>query len=137
VANISNNDIARAIFLTTKGKTGSELGNALRNSVKFLAQKRLLSKSGEIIASLEKIVNEESNTIVAKVATQRRLDHKELLALKHLLKERYKAHEVILKEQVDQRLLGGMRIEVDDEVIDLSLKHKVNTLEEYLIKGYE
>ena len=43
--------------------------------------------------------------------------------------------QVIFKEKIDEKLLGGFRIEVNDEVIDLTLKNKIFKLEEYLTRS--
>ncbi|PIP69006.1 F0F1 ATP synthase subunit delta, partial [Candidatus Nomurabacteria bacterium CG22_combo_CG10-13_8_21_14_all_32_8] len=50
------------------------------------------------------------------------------------LKERYKAKEIFLTEVLDEKLLGGMRIEVNDEIIDLTVKNKIKKLQEHLIR---
>jgi F0F1-type ATP synthase delta subunit len=65
---ISNNDIARAIYLVAKDK-GKEPG-VLKEIVSFLSRKRLLTKSPEILARLEKIVNEENGVVVVKVSSK-------------------------------------------------------------------
>ena len=134
MATITNNDIARTIYLLSKDKSGSSLSSLLHNVVKFLARKRLLSKSENILSSLKKIIDHESGVMVAKVATSDKLSEEVKKHLIHSLKERYHAHEVHLVETQDKKLLGGFKIEVDDEIIDLSLKNKIGKLKEYLTR---
>ena len=55
---ISNNDIAEAIYLSSHGKTGSHLSENLLNVTKFLSRRRLISKSGDILSRLNKIIND-------------------------------------------------------------------------------
>ena len=50
------------------------------------------------------------------------------------MKKRYSAKEVALNPVLDKTLLGGMRVEVSDEVIDLTLKNKVEQLQKYLTR---
>ena len=50
------------------------------------------------------------------------------------LKERYKVKDVNITEIFDGKLLGGMRILVNDEIIDLSLQNKIKKLQEHLIR---
>ena len=75
---ISNNDIARAIYLVSKDYNHNDqaLVLPLKNKFQFLARKRLLSEAPEILASLEKIINDHEGIIVAKVSSRDMLDEK-------------------------------------------------------------
>ena len=132
MATISNNDIAEAIYLSSKDKTGNELATSLKDIVNFLHRKRLLNKSKDILLKLNKIINKEKGILMIKITSAEKLHGNDKEEIGHLLKKRYHAHEVLLEEVIDEKLLGGIRIEVGDEVIDLSLKNKVEKLQEYL-----
>lgn len=129
---LTNNDIARSIYLSTKDKKGAELKDSLENVTKFLARRRLISKSKGILESLEKIINKEEGVVVARVSSVEKLSHKTKEELTHLLKKRYEAKSVTIEEILDERLLGGVRVEVWDEVLDVSIKNKIVQLQEYL-----
>lgn len=130
----SNNLIAHAIYEVTKGKTGSELTSAMGDVMKFLVRKRLLSRSTGIISSLEKIVNKEEGVVKAKVLSARKLDHDSKAHIIHNLEKRYSAKKIILEEEINEKLLGGIKVEIGDEVIDLTLKNKINKLQEHLTR---
>ena len=134
MSTISNNDIARAIYLVSKDKTNAELHEVDKKVVKFLARRRLLSKSGDILERLNTIINQESERIVAKVSSAKKLKEESKRELILLLKKRYGAKEVVITETLDEKLLGGIRIEVGDEIIDLTAKNKIKRLQEYLIR---
>lgn len=134
MATLSNNDIARSIYLLVKDKGTAEQSILYEKVVKFLFRKRLLSKSGEILSHLTKIINKEEGTIVAKVSSVEALDHKTKIHLEQFLKKRYTAKEVTLVEVLEKKLLGGLRLEVNDEVLDLSVKNKVKKLQEHLTR---
>ena len=72
---------------------------------------------------------------MAKVWSVEKLDHKTKLHLEHALKKRYSAEHVVLSENIDPKLLGGIKVEVNNEVIDLSIKNKIEKLQEHLIKS--
>ncbi|OGI68483.1 ATP synthase F1 subunit delta [Candidatus Nomurabacteria bacterium RIFCSPHIGHO2_01_FULL_42_15] len=129
---ISNNDIARAIYSGAKEKHGHELSLYQKNVVNFLFRKRLLSKAPEILSQLRKIINKEEGRIIAKVSSVEKLSHKIKEDLTHSLKKRYSAKEVILEEKLDEKLIGGIKLEVNNEVIDLSVKNKIGKLQEHL-----
>ena len=134
MSTISNNDIARAVYLLAKGKSHVEQVDISKKVTKFLFRRRLLSKAPQILSQLEKIINKEEDRIVAKVGSVEKLSHQMKTNIEQALKKRYSAKEVILVENLDQKLLGGLKIEVNDEVIDFSIKNRVGKLQEYLTR---
>lgn len=130
----SDNQIAEAIFLETRGKTGVALAQSLANTVRFLARKRLLGKKNNILRKLERTINKDLGVVKAKVLSPRELSHEAKSSITHALKKRYDAKDVFLEEKIDEKLLGGIRVEVNDEVIDLSLKNRMNQLQTYLTR---
>lgn len=133
MAILSNNDIARALYLVSKDKSHIEQSAIFKNFTKFLFKKRLLSKAQDIISNFEKIINKEEGRVVVKVLSALKLDYKMKLELEHFLKKRYLAREIALEEILDEKLLGGVRVEVNNEVIDLSIKNRIGKLKEHLI----
>ena len=133
MAKISTKNIANAIYASAKDKKGEELSLALCNAVEFLSKKNMLSKAPEILKHLEQIRNADLNIVEAKVLSETPLAKQTADELEIALKKRYKANDVILQLKEDETLLGGIRIEARDEVIDLSLKHKLNQLQNYLL----
>jgi F-type H+-transporting ATPase subunit delta len=132
---VSNNDIARAIYLSFKDKSGSEQIDISKRVVNFLFKRRILSKAPLILSQLAKIVNHEEGRMVAKVSSAFKLNHQDEINLEHSLKKRYSAKEIVLSLNLDQKLLGGIKVEVNNEVIDLSIKNKIEKLQEYLTKS--
>ena len=134
MTSISNNDIARAIYLSSKDKSPSEMHQVHEKVINFLVRRRLISKSSSILLELKKIINSEHGIVPANVFSAHRLHEKKEKNLVHFLKKRYSAKEVALNPVLDKPLLGGMRVEVSDEVIDLTLKNKVEQLQKYLTR---
>lgn len=132
MAVISNNNIARAIYLAAKGKNNEEQSLVFKKVIQFLIKKRLLIKSPNILSCLIKIINDEEGRVVARVSSKNNLSEKFKQELKHSLAQRYKAKEIDLVSNTDEKLLGGYKIEVNDEVIDLTIKNKIGKLQEYL-----
>ncbi len=132
---ISNNNIAKAIYLTSKDS--KEESQFFHKIVQFLARKRLLSKSKDILLHLNKIINDEEGRITVKVSSQKRLNENIKKEITQSLSRRYGDKTIILKESLDENLLGGYKIEVNDEVIDLTIKNKLGKLQEYLTRNHE
>ena len=132
---ISNNDIACAIYSASKDKSPSEQSLFFPKVIQFLSRRRLLSKTKGILLCLNKIINEEEGRVVAKVSSRENLDGEIKKELERSLAKRYSGKTVTLVPNLDEKLLGGFRIEVNDEVIDLTVKNKIGKLQEYLTKS--
>ncbi len=133
MAKISNKDIASAIHLTLRGKSGAELAQGLKDATKFLARKRLLSKSPYILTELGNIIDKEEGRIKVKIKSAAKIGDHAMHDIKKELLSKYQVKEIEVIEEHDEKLLGGIRIEVNDEVIDLTLKNKITQLQEYLM----
>ena len=131
----SSKILAKAIYESTKGKSGAELSQAIDNSISFMDKNQLLGKKKEILAHLEKIIDKDENVLRAKVKSANTLSQKTLEELGENLKKKYKAKGVEIDSMVDEKLIDGFKIEVNDEIIDFTLSHKLHRLQEYLIKN--
>lgn len=133
MATISINNIARAIYESSIGKDGAELDVVTKKAVDLISKKHLMSKSKEILNQLEKIVDKHEEVIRAKISSKIKLDKKITDEIDDFIKKRYKAKNTVLEFIIDEKLLGGIKIEVGDEIIDTTLKNKIKKLQNYLI----
>jgi len=132
MANISNNDIAKAIFLAIKEKSSSEQSVFLKNVVRFLVKKKLISKAPDIIERLQKVVNNEEGKIIVKISSVEKMSENTKKEITQSLSKRYNNKHIILEENLNDKLIGGYKIEVEDEVIDFSIKNRIKKLQTYL-----
>lgn len=131
---ISNNDIACAIYLSVKDKNEKEQVLFFPKITQFLFKRRFLSQAPDILSRLDKMINEADQKIIVKLSSQTPLSENIKKEVADILKERYSAKKIILIENLDEKLLGGFKIEVNNEIIDLTLKNKIEKLQEYLTK---
>lgn len=134
MATISNNDIAHAIYLASKDVKHEEQSLFYKKIVDFLIKRKLLSKAPDILYRLKKIINDAEGKVVAKISSKEKIDNTTNKILAETLARRYSAKEIEMIENLEENLLGGFKIEVGDEVIDLTIKNKIGKLQEYLIK---
>lgn len=127
--------VAEAIYETTHGKTGAELSTALSNVVSFLDTHQLLGKSKEILSLLEQNIDMKEHIVRAKVTTALPLSKKFHDELEDNLKKRYKAKEIEIDTVENKNIINGIKIEVGDEIIDLTLAHRLHQLQTHLIKN--
>ena len=133
MAKVSTKNIALAIKDMTSGKSGKELEDILVEVVNYLVNKRLTSKSGEILKKLEELLDKDEGVVRAKVTYKEKPEKKLSDQLEELLKKRYKAKEMIIEQNENREILGGVKVEVGDEIIDLTFKNKIKQLQNYLI----
>ncbi|MEJ0002154.1 MAG: F0F1 ATP synthase subunit delta [bacterium] len=129
---MTNTEVAQAIYLATKDKKGAELESALESATKFLSRKRLLSKTSEILNTLEEIVNKAEGRIAVNLKSAQKLKEETKKEIAQMLKKHYDAKEFAFVETIEPKVLGGVRIEVGNDVIDLSVKNKIGQLKNYL-----
>lgn len=99
--------------------------------LKLLCDKRAFSEIFEIIDEYLKLFEESNKISEARVITAFELTEEEKNRLTEKLEKMY-GHTVIINEEKDASLLGGMIIEIDGKVIDASLRHQINELKDVI-----
>lgn len=133
MATISVNNIASAIYESSQGKDGAELDIVMKKAVNLISKKHLMSKSKEILNQLERIIDKKDGVVRVKISSRIKIDKKIIDEIEDFIKKRYKVKQAVLEFSIDEKLLGGMRIEVGDEIIDVTTKSKIKKLQNYLI----
>lgn len=131
---ISPKNIAEAIYGATVSKSGNDLAQVLRRSAEMLHNKRMLGKSSEVLSALQNIFDKKTGTIRMKVITAKSMGQERKKKLENEIKDKYKADKVVSEFFEKEELLGGIRIEVGDEVLDTTYRNKLHQLENFLIK---
>ncbi len=91
----------------------------------------MIGKSPEILSHLQKIIDEKEGVVRAHIETAHPLRETTISHQKELVK-RYNAKEVKLEIVENKNHLGGIKIQVADEVINLTLANKLHQLQDYL-----
>lgn len=133
MAKISIKNLARAIFESSKEKEGESLNSIIEKAGIFIRNNNLLGKKEEILRTLENIINKENGTLKIKVSTSSKLTEHTKKEIEDFIKKRYKAERVIMESIENPKLLGGIKIEIGDEVIDATISNKVSQLQNFLI----
>ncbi len=133
MAKISVNNLASAIYESLKDKEGISFDESSSNIIKIMQDKHMLIKKDQVLDALQKIVDKEENTVRARISTKNKLVEKDLKEIEDFIKRRYNAGEIVLDKKENPKLLGGIKIEIKDEIIDLTLANKLHQLQNYLI----
>jgi F-type H+-transporting ATPase subunit delta len=133
MATISINNLAHAIYESSLNKKDGELDIVTKNTIDLISKKHLISKSKEILNTLEKIIDKKEGVVRVKISSNKKIDKKITDEIEDFIKKKYKAKNAVLEFEINEKLLGGIKIQVGDEIIDTTLKNKIKKLENYLI----
>ena len=81
----------------------------------------------DISKNFKELVAEERNLKNITVASSYKIDKEQLKEIEAALVKRLKA-EINISTEIDKTLIGGLKISYDDQVIDLSIKNKLEKL---------
>ncbi len=125
--------LAGALLALTEEATDKEALKATHEFASYLKDKGWLAYEEAILAEYRKLYNEKHKIVEATVTLTERLPERTRIHLREALKAKFGAKEVHILEKVDERLIGGMKVKVGDEVFDSSVKQVLDDLEKKLL----
>ena len=106
---------------------GGILTGEAQNFVRILIENDRLDLLPEIRAQYEELKNEREAVVSARISSAFPLDESQIAALVAELEHRFR-RKVKPQVIVDPQLIGGVRMQVGDEVIDGSVRGKLITM---------
>ncbi|WP_170404882.1 F0F1 ATP synthase subunit delta [Ruegeria arenilitoris] len=100
----------------------------LRNTLALMAQKRRLFVLPQLIKVLREMLADERGEVTAEVASAKALTKTQLEKLSKTLSERV-GKDVTINATVDESLIGGLVVKVGSQMIDTSIRSKLNSLQ--------
>ena len=93
----------------------------------------MLNKLREKLNEMEKIDLERKNILSAVVKTAVPLLESEISNLQEKLEKQYNK-KIIMTTEIDKRLLGGVYVRVGNDVIDGTIKSKLEEMKDIMLK---
>lgn len=121
---VSRDDAGRAIAATAKSLG---LDKLTTNVLGVLAANRRLDQIQAVIRAFSTLASDHRGEITAEVTSAHPLDKKQIDALKAQLKKRV-GSDVSVSTAVDSSILGGLVVKIGSQMIDSSIKTRLNTL---------
>ncbi len=110
------------------------LSATVANFIKILAEKRRIWLLKLIEEQYNNLSNKLHKILPIKIKTAFPLDDFKLSTIKEGI-ERTTGFNVLMTVELDQSLIAGIKIEIDDMVYDSSVKSQLDRIEEILQKG--
>jgi F-type H+-transporting ATPase subunit delta len=114
---------------------GAGLGDLPRmplNLARLLVRKGRTNLAGDIAAAFRQLVDDESGIAHVYARTAVPIDEAELAALTTRLRDRT-GKNVVLETEVDPSLLGGIVIQIGDQLVDASTRARLQALRGSLV----
>ena len=127
----SNPKIATGDKEKVIAKTFAKLGEKMVNFLRLVARFEKISEIKNIAASFRSVLNESAGVATALIESATALNEKEIRDLTVALKK-MTGREVAVETKIDAKILGGVKIILGDELIDLSLAGQLNRLQKAL-----
>ena len=83
-------------------------------------------------AHADVLKSNHNNVRVVEVETSHKLSDDQIHSLKELFKNKYQS-DIEIDQIVNSELIAGIKVKVNDEVIDLSLQNRFNQIKQQLI----
>jgi len=131
---ITPKQYALSLYETVDGKSSGEVKAVIKKFVEFLAKKNQLSKAEKIIVEFIKIWNDKRGIVEVRSVSAKGLDKETVKLLKNYIIKLSGAKEVIMNQEINKDILGGVVIRYADKVVDGSLRTQLGDLKEKLIK---
>lgn len=123
---------AKALFSLFKERKLDS--RALRNFLKILFKNNQLRILPKILQEFERIYKADFKILELKVFTPQKLKKDELSFLKEKIREKYRPSKIVFKEIIDRNLIAGLKVQIEDEIIDASMRNSLSQLEKLLLK---
>ncbi len=102
--------------------------------LKLLIDKGRIGSLKEILHEYVKLANEELGIEEAVVWSARKLKDEDIERIKaSLVKKRGK--KILITNKIDPKLIAGIKVTVGNNVTDATMKHRIDSMKESMLKG--
>lgn len=127
MARLLTRQYGKILFESTKGLKGAELDGVIKNFLKFLQSKQMLSKAEPIMNEYEKYAKEAEGIQMIEIVSARELS---VSAVKEISKHFGEKVEATVK--IDPTVLGGIIVKTENEIFDGSVRGQLEKLKQQL-----
>lgn len=114
---------ARSLFEATAGKKEAEVKETLHRFAAVLAKNGDLGKGDDIIDRLYGMLLKDRGELEAVLASARKITPATRETVTDYLAGKTGAKKISLREEIDEKLIGGFVLRYQDRILDASLKN--------------
>lgn len=111
----------------------SDCDEKFLNFVKVLIDRDRMNILSDILENYEALSNKYQNIIEIKVTSALELDNEDIEGIKRKYKNYFDGFSIKIKNVVDKNIIGGLKLEFGDTVIDATLKTRLEDLRNHML----
>ena len=114
---------------------GKDTDENFLNFIKVLVDKERMNAIADILENYEVLANEKQNIVLIKVTSAMLLDDEQIESIKQKYKKNFEGSKIEIKNVIDESIIGGIKLEVGDKIVDATLKTKLKSLKEHILSS--
>ena len=129
---VTSNQVLELISGVAQTPSGAPLGDAAKNLVRMVIENGRFAALPEIASQFQALVDAKSGTSQATVESAFPIDAQQLADVKSVMEKRF-LRNLDLHVVVKPELIGGIRVIVGDEVLDTSIRARLEQMKMALV----
>ena len=121
MAIISNKQLAEIIYLQLQKQASEKVAKEVS---KFLVQSKRTKDLSKIMRELSRLQYERDNVQEVTMTSAHKMNE----SLKQKILKQMNVEHYVINEVIDEDLIGGVRIESNDSIFDLSVRNRLQKL---------
>ena len=121
MASISNKQLAEIIYLQLQKQASEKVAKEVS---KFLVQSKRTKDLSKIMRELSRLQYERDNVQEVIMTSAHKMNE----SLKQKILKQMNVEHYVINEVIDEDLIGGVRIESNDSIFDLSVRNRLQKL---------
>lgn len=122
---ISPKHYAQALYEALSEVTSEQRTEVIQNFLHMIHMRGQIKWLSEIVREVEELLRRESGEMHVNVTAAHDIDHK---YISNTVQELVGDENIVMERQVDNSLLGGLRIETKDKRWDMSVRGQLRAL---------
>ena len=132
---ISPKIYAVSLYQALEGAPVGQQKKFINNFLRQLLRRGDFKLINKIVAAIEDHLDEVTKTVKLQVVSAKPLTEKLKKEIKDIFKKKLAAREVGLSEKVQPDVLGGLALSWNDQIIDVTLKKRLEQLKKHLVSA--
>ena len=128
----TSSQYAQALLELSQESVASEQASVAERFLAFLKRQRETRKLPAILRNLQRLTDEAEGVNRVRMTTSETLDERSLETLTKKIKILLETEKIVLSQQIDPQVLGGVALQTDTELFDGTVRRKLRELRKSL-----
>jgi len=135
MAKVTNKQLAQALHELTKKADKKEVPQLLRAFIEYVFRKGMFREMPAIIEQYGKHYDKEKGICSLIVTSRYSLTSAQLKTIEQKYLKKLKCETIEIETRLDEKILGGYKVQIGDSVEDATVRTKIKQLEQYLLQN--